>query len=232
MTDLDRPVRAGTLRSQVVEILRNAIFYGKLQPGAVLRELPLARKLEVSQSTVREALAELEQYGLVVRQGARGTMVAMLSAEEIQGRMKVRLALEELAFAEACAVLTGEDFDSLEHMAAAIASSIAKGAYFEAAEADFAFHRKVWEKSRNPILLRTLEQVTFPLFAFLNVVLKMARTQEYHTQPHEHLVEGLRTRDPERARQAIRHHMGLSPILALQPLPVAPGALAIFEASR
>jgi hypothetical protein len=57
MTELERPVRAGTLRSQVVGILRNAIFYGKLQPDSMLRELPLARNLQASQSTVREALA-------------------------------------------------------------------------------------------------------------------------------------------------------------------------------
>jgi DNA-binding GntR family transcriptional regulator len=133
MTGLERPVRAGALRSQVVGILENAIFYGKLQPGAMLRALPLARKLQVSQSTVREALAGLEQYGLVVRNGSRGTMVARLSAHEIRQRMKVRLALEGLAFAEACTLLGPVDFSQFVQLAGAITSSIASGAYLEAA---------------------------------------------------------------------------------------------------
>ena len=37
--ELAKPVRSGTLRSQVVDILRHAIFYGKLQPEELLTEL-------------------------------------------------------------------------------------------------------------------------------------------------------------------------------------------------
>src|SRR5437870_3973235 len=77
--DLDLPVRSGTLRSQVVDILRHAIFYGKLRPGELLTELPLAKKLAVSQSTIREALADLEHHGLVTRIPNRGTEVTTIS---------------------------------------------------------------------------------------------------------------------------------------------------------
>src|SRR5262247_2709868 len=77
--DLDLPVRSGTLRSQVVDILRHAIFFGKLRPGELLTELPLAKKLSVSQSTIREALADLEHYGLVTRVPNRGTVVTTIS---------------------------------------------------------------------------------------------------------------------------------------------------------
>src|SRR5687768_8649634 len=118
--DLDTPVRSGTLRSQVVNILKHAIFYGKLQPGELLPELPLAKKLKVSQSTVREALAELERYGLVVRVSNRGTVVASLAVADIQDRMKVRLALEEMAFSEACLLLDDDDIAQLKESARTI----------------------------------------------------------------------------------------------------------------
>lgn len=207
MKDLQIPVRTGTLRSQVVEILRNAIFYGKLQPGSVLRELPLAHSLKVSQSTVREALAELEQFGLVIRQGNRGTTVATLGPEEIRQCMKVRLTLEELAFTEACGRVTDTDLDELGRVATEVDAAVTAGEYFKGAEADLAFHRHVWECADSPLLYRTLDQLVAPLFAFLSVLLKLTYTEALTTQPHSYLIEGLRTHDPEQARLVIRSHL-------------------------
>jgi DNA-binding GntR family transcriptional regulator len=72
------PVRADSLRQQAFEILRDAIFVGKIQPGDILRELQLARNMGVSQSTLREALSQLEHVGPVIRQPNRATTVAKL----------------------------------------------------------------------------------------------------------------------------------------------------------
>jgi DNA-binding GntR family transcriptional regulator len=207
--DLDTPVRSGTLRSQVVNILKHAIFYGKLQPGKLLPELPLARKLKVSQSTVREALAELERYGLVVRVSNRGTVVASLGAADIQHRMKVRLVLEELAFSDACLLLEDGDIAHLEESARTIDSFAESGQYIQAAEADLAFHRYVWRKTENDVLYQTLDVLTVPLFAFMGVMLNMAGIEQYRTLalPHHDLVEALVRRDPGIAKEAIRAHL-------------------------
>jgi DNA-binding GntR family transcriptional regulator len=210
--DLDTPVRSGTLRSQVVNILKHAIFYGKLQPEELLPELPLARKLKVSQSTVREALAELERYGLVVRILNRGTVVASLSSTDIQNRMKVRLVLEEMAFSEACLLLDDGDIAHLQELARTIDSFAEAGECIQAGEADLAFHRYVWHKTGNHVLYQTLDVLTVPLFAFMGVMLKMAAIEHYRTLalPHHDLVEALRQRDPEVAREAIRAHLPIA----------------------
>ena len=210
--DLDTPVRSGTLRSQVVDILKHAIFYGKLRPEELLPELPLAKKLKVSQSTVREALAELERYGLVVRIPNRGTVVTSLSRGDIQNRVKVRLVLEEMAFTEACLLLDDADIIHLEGLARTIDSLEEAGDSIHAGEADLTFHRYVWRKSGNPILYQTLDVLTVPLFAFMGVMLNMAGIEPYRTLalPHHHLVEALRRRDPRLAREAIRAHLTIA----------------------
>jgi DNA-binding GntR family transcriptional regulator len=210
--DLETPVRTGTLRSQVVDILKDAIFYGKLRPDESLRELPLARKLQVSQSTVREALAELERYGLVARSPNRGTVVTSLSRTDIQNRLRVRLVLEEMAFTEACLLLDEADIVHLEGLARTIDALAESGDSIHAGEADLTFHRYIWRKSGNPILYETLDVLTVPLFAFMGVLLKMAGIEQYRTLalPHHHLVDALRRRDPKRAREAIRAHLTIS----------------------
>ena len=55
MAQLPQPIRADSLRTQVVGILKEAIFSGKFRPGDLMREMQLARTFGVSQATVREA---------------------------------------------------------------------------------------------------------------------------------------------------------------------------------
>src|SRR5262245_29467784 len=85
--DLDLPVGSATLRPQVVVILTHATYFGKLRPGELLTELPLAKKLSISQSTIRQALTDLEHYGLVTRVPNRGTVVTTISTADVQHRM-------------------------------------------------------------------------------------------------------------------------------------------------
>jgi DNA-binding GntR family transcriptional regulator len=210
-SDLDLPVRSGTLRSQVVDILRHAIFFGKLRPGELLTELPLAKKLSVSQSTIREALADLEHYGLVTRVPNRGTVVTTISTADVQHRMKVRLVLEEMAFTEACGLSEDTDILHLEELARKIDSLAESGDSIHAGEADLSFHRYVWRKSGNPVLYQTLDVLTVPLFAFLRVMWNMAGIEPRRrlALPHHHLVNALRQRDPAVAREAIRAHLSI-----------------------
>lgn len=67
-----------TLTSRVVRHLRKQIMLGKLSPGEHLSELRLAEELNVSRSTVREALRRLESEYLIETIPHRGSSVANL----------------------------------------------------------------------------------------------------------------------------------------------------------
>jgi DNA-binding GntR family transcriptional regulator len=54
---------AGSVKSRVIEALREAIFSGTLQPGSPLRKVHLASSMGVSQATVRKALKALQHVG-------------------------------------------------------------------------------------------------------------------------------------------------------------------------
>ncbi len=65
------------LYSQLVSIIKRNITAGTLTAGALLpSESELCRTFDVSRSTVRQAIGELESEGLVVRKQGRGTFVA------------------------------------------------------------------------------------------------------------------------------------------------------------
>ena len=74
--------------------LRAEILSGILPPGMPLREQALADRFGVSRARLREALAALEQTGLVERQANRGAVVRRLDAAELCHVFEVREALE------------------------------------------------------------------------------------------------------------------------------------------
>ena len=53
-------VEAAPLRSKIIESIRHAIEHGVLKPGDRLIEKDLCERLEVSRTSLREALRELE----------------------------------------------------------------------------------------------------------------------------------------------------------------------------
>jgi DNA-binding GntR family transcriptional regulator len=202
------PLKTGSLRSQVVQAVRNAIFSGKLEAGEVLRETHLARELQVSQATVREALLELEHAGLIVRPANTSATVTKLTKQEVRERLAMRVLLEGLAATQAAPALTNQDFAELDRLVAAVAQAIDRNAYFESAEADLQFHRYIWERSGSPTLYRILDQLTAPLFAFVSVLRSGSHEKLKDTiRSHEPIVASLRGGNRDEIRQAMRLHI-------------------------
>ena len=91
-----------SLREQALSALRIAITSGELEPGRHLVETELSDMLQISRGTLREALRQLEQEGLLSA-GPRGRLsVRHLDAKEIRDIFAVRAALESLAARTLC----------------------------------------------------------------------------------------------------------------------------------
>lgn len=86
-----------SLREQALGALRRAISTGELAPGTHLVETDLSEAMQISRGTLREAMRQLQQEGLITS-GARGRMsVRHLDAKEIRDIFDVRSALEAQA---------------------------------------------------------------------------------------------------------------------------------------
>lgn len=205
-----QPVRAESLSAQVAESIREAIFSGELKPGQVLRELGLAKNMNVSQATVREALSHLEHYGLVVRTPNRSTSVTSLSQEEIQNRTGVWLTLEtniwertteasQELLMDLSSIVSGMESDGIENSARR-------------------FHSRMWESSGNLVLVRILDQLTTPLFAFCHV--DGERTAQCIAR-YRRMLDGLRSSAPSASVQALREQIGMIQEYASAAVPEA-----------
>ncbi len=201
-------VKDSSLRERVVEILKEAIFSGALQPGETLVELRLARELQVSQSTVREALLHLEHLGLVVRVPNRSTMVTRFTEKELAERVEVRIRLEGMAAVAAAARMTPNDYEELERRLVVLNEAIAGGDAFTRVGADLSFHSCIWNCSGNETLAHILDELTAPLFAFTCILRKrgLVTATPLHN-PHEAIVAALRSGDPAKIEGAIDAHI-------------------------
>ncbi len=187
------------------EKLRAAIFEGRYPPGSPLREIRIAKELGVSQATVREGLQKLERAGLVARTPNIGTSVVRLSPNDVRERVELRAELEVKAAKLASARMGKVEYRELARRLAVLTQAVRSDSHYEAAQADYEFHRYIWQCSGNATLTQLLEQLTLPLFAFVSLL----RHSGFEHLPdvvaaHEPLVESLRSGNAARIEKAFR----------------------------
>src|SRR5437667_6189130 len=89
-------------RHQVRDTLQRMILAGERPPGTKLVQQQLARSFGVAQGVVREALLELQAFGLVESIDNRGVYVSELSVKRLLDSFDVREIHEGLAARLCC----------------------------------------------------------------------------------------------------------------------------------
>lgn len=82
------------LSDQLVDLVRERILSGQVAPDGPIRQDALAAELGISKIPLREALARLEQEGLLKSQANRGFFVRSLNRVEADEVYALRLKLE------------------------------------------------------------------------------------------------------------------------------------------
>ena len=206
-----RPIKDSPVHLRVFEAIRDAIFSGSLKPGEPLRELHLAKELQVSQASVREGLAQLENSGLVVRIPNKETRVTKLSNREVRERLEIRGSLEAMAWMAASKRMRAQDYEQLCDKMTAISLAVERNAYPALAAADLEFHRYIWDNGGNPTLSRMLEQLTAPLFAFVSLVHSIKHDDlRQVVNSHERVISALQNGGTRLIRERLREHLARS----------------------
>jgi DNA-binding GntR family transcriptional regulator len=99
-----------------VQVLRQRIRTGELEPGQRLRLNRLTRELGMSPTPIREALRLLQADGLVHYHPHQGIVVAEFSPEETGDVVRLRCLLEPSAMELGVPSLTPEQLQALEHL--------------------------------------------------------------------------------------------------------------------
>jgi DNA-binding GntR family transcriptional regulator len=144
-------------RHHVRETLQLMILRGERRPGAKLRQQELATQFKVAQGVVREALLELQAYGLVETIDRRGMFVSKLGKEKVLEAFEVREMHEALAVRRCCEHVTRVQVRELVALAERIYEFGAAQQLDEMSSADRALHSQLIQLSGNSMLVRLVD---------------------------------------------------------------------------
>ncbi|TCN42010.1 DNA-binding GntR family transcriptional regulator [Kribbella orskensis] len=148
------------LRENSYRAIRDAIVDGTLAPGERLNDADLVEWLGVSRTPVREALARLEQAGLVQTKPGRSTTVSPLDVREIRSAQLVTAAMHELAVREAIPNLSAAELDAMREANKRLADALCRNDVDAAIAADDDFHGVPVAACANRAIETVLEQFT------------------------------------------------------------------------
>ncbi|GAA2328331.1 GntR family transcriptional regulator [Streptomyces cuspidosporus] len=188
------------------ESIRAMIIGGELPPGTVLLETVLAKKLGVSRTPVREALARLAQEELINRE-IRGYVVKTRTPEEIREIYDVRIILESACAAAAAEQASRRDLMSLERITAEAGHCADQEKH---AELNAEWHRALRAAAHNGTMSRlldglgVLQQIYNPQMTQVDDLDQALRAGQ---EEHVLILDAIRRGDAETARTTMIRHL-------------------------
>lgn len=182
------PTTPSTLKSHIFNRLRDAIVCGRYRPGDRLNESQIAREFGVSRIPVREALMQLQEYGLVMNHERRGMFVTRLSEEDVQRINSLRVVLEAEALKLCRLKISKPDAARLSNVMQRM-ESWTEGTEIDAAALDLEFHRTLWEAAGNPYLTKALDSLVTSLFAHKALEYVSADLKRWSLHHHRALLD-------------------------------------------
>ena len=196
-----------TLESLTSERLRLAIIQGELAPGERLKERDLSTAWGVSTTPVKEALRRLETEGLVVREPAKGAVVAENIKTLLSEMGLLRAALEGVAAYLAAAKADEPDIAELGVHVEEMERLTHSGDVNEVLLANEAFHELIHEVAANRALNQMLRIVRSYDRATRLKVLSNRADMKRGLEEHVGIFEAISSGNPELAEQKTRSHV-------------------------
>jgi GntR family transcriptional regulator, transcriptional repressor for pyruvate dehydrogenase complex len=193
-------------------------------------ENQLSKRLEVSRSSIREAIRMLEVTGWVAVYQGKGIFISEPGAdaggngetenadlpikrwvvdntELLREHFEVRMLIEPHAAALAADLADAKDLDALDETYQSFCTYVKEGNVIKAISSDGSFHRLVARASRNrtlSILMKTMaETLNEGWYTTLNIPGRLERTIEEHGG----ILESIKQKAPEEAAGRMRRHL-------------------------
>jgi GntR family transcriptional regulator, rspAB operon transcriptional repressor len=205
---LDQQEGPDALVQRVYEGLYHDIAAGRFRPGEQLPRRMIAKRYGVSNTPVSAALVRLAQTGLVEVEAGQMARIRRVTLDAIHGDYELREAIETQTIRRACEAATPAEIEELRRLAEAVDvwhNDPRRGGWTEGPKVDSAFHRRIAEVSRYPVLVRELEKITLA-WHFRRAWLAPVAADEPSRQ-HGLLVDLIARRDIEAAAAEMRAHI-------------------------
>jgi len=220
-------VQSEKLSSSVVRQIELLILRGILRPGERLpSERELSEKLGVSRPSLREAVADLQDRGLLTSKASAGIYVANVLGSAFSSALVALFAshdealfdyidfrrdMEGLAAERAARLGSDTDLLVVDTVFKKMEAAHTKRNPAEEAKLDAEFHLAIIEASHNVVMLHMMrsmfELLREGVFYNRQVMFKQRTTRDTLLNQHRAINKALQARDAAGARLAVEEHL-------------------------
>lgn len=220
-----QPIKPKKVSTQIADQIRSSILSGEFAPGDKLPpERELAEMFGVSRPSVREALNVLASSGLVMSYQGGGTVVMSLvetssvnplselirvQQDRALDVIEVRKSMESWTAWYAAERALPEDIRRMEEIIAGMEHNLETKQPSEDLDANL--HIVISRATHNIVWLHLMQSLFDAMKQFQQTVWRAVYlTEEDHQllfQHHNSIVQAIKARDPQAARDAMLHHL-------------------------
>jgi len=212
------PVSRPSLHELVAQRVLSHIVQHDLSEGdRIPGERELARRLAVSRTSVRQAIAGLTESGVLASRQGGGTYVVRLDLDceplasvaarraHLPSVHEARRILEVPAAALAATRRTVPDIEAMRRALDLMASEIAAGEV--GARGDAAFHAAVTAAAQNPTLRELMTRIEPDVVETRSESLSQADRPPRSLDDHRRIAAAIEAQDPDAAAAAMQRHL-------------------------
>jgi GntR family transcriptional repressor for pyruvate dehydrogenase complex len=221
------PIQQEKLSHGVIRQIESLILRGILRPGDRLpSERELSERMTVSRPSLREALADLQERGLLTSKAGAGVYVADVLGsafapalvklfashdEAVFDYISFRRDMEGLAAEHAARLASDTDLKVINAIFEKMELAHQKRNPAEEAHLDADFHLSIIEASHNIIMLHMMrsmyELLREGVFYNRTMMFKQRTTRDTLLEQHRTINDALQKRDAQAARKAVEAHL-------------------------
>ena len=179
--------------------LKLAIMRGVFKPRERLVERELAEQFGVSRTPIREAIRKLESIGMVRTIPYQGAKVADFSPQDIDALFQVRICLEKLAVNLACSNNAQKgatnEIKILTKLNQDLIQAVSSDDFAKIVEFDQKFHLTLLRLSKNPYLMRVIEDFRLKSYPISYYLWKSKTNLQTSITEHKRMIRAIQRKD-------------------------------------
>lgn len=223
LSDNMKAITRVSVTQQIVDAIKEDIANGHFSAGQKLpAELSLCRMMNVSRSSVREALYQLQAEGYVELRPGKGAFVHSASPNDVsesirqwfistaptlEDYMEVRAAINPLAAELACERASQDEISQLSAVHEQFIQANTNGDIPRLVSLDEQFHAQIFKMSHNALLKKISDLMAKELQQYRVMSISAKENSDNTVQEHKAVLDAISAHNKEDASRSMLHHL-------------------------
>lgn len=196
-----------SLHDELVDLLREMIVKGDLEPGSKVPEQNLAENFGVSRTPMREALKVLASEGLITLTPNKGATISALTLEDLEEAFPVMGALEALSGEMACHNISDDGIEAIRRLHIQMVKHYHAGEMPQYFRFNQEIHNYILEAADNPTLTTMYRSLSSRVRRARYVANISKSRWAQAVSEHEEIISALSARDGAALSEILKRHL-------------------------